>query len=75
MTKIKPNSEDIMTADELLHGLLHVSPYSSVALKYLNLKRVKTDDNGMYNIVDLLEAYHELAKVDHKVNKDTKKEI
>ena len=69
MTKIKPNLEDVMSAEELLHGLFHVSPYSTVAVRYLQLKGVKQDFNGYYNIADLLEAYHELAKIDHRVNK------
>lgn len=69
MTKIILNSKDVMTAEQLFYGLIYNSPYTTVAIKYLQLKGVALDFNGYYNISDLLEAYHELAKVDHKTKK------
>ena len=74
MTKIKPNAEDVMTVEGFFNGLIYNSPYSTIAVRYLQLKGVKQDFNGYYNIGNLLEAYHELAKVDHRVNKESNQE-
>lgn len=72
MTKIKPNTKNVTTAEQIFDGLIYNSPYRKVALRYFKLKNISPDIDGKFNIVDLLEAYHEFAKVDHKINKKEK---
>ena len=61
MTKI--NTAHVPTAEELFDGLV-MSPYYNIAWIYMERKGIKNP-----NIADLLKAFHELAKVDHKINK------
>lgn len=64
MTKI--NSNNVPSAEEIFDGLV-MSPYYNVAWIYMERKGIEDP-----NIGDILEAFHELAKVDHKINKKQK---
>ena len=61
MTKI--NIAHVPTTEDIFDGLV-MSPYYNVAWIYMERKGIKDP-----NIADLLEAFHELAKVDNKINK------
>ena len=56
MTKIKV--VNAVTTEEFFERLMNISPYRLVAIRYFRLKGIKHP-----NIADLLEAYHELAKM------------
>ena len=61
MTKIKVVNAP--TAEEIFDNL-SMSPYYNVAWIYMERKGIEDP-----NIADLFEAFHEIAKVDHKINK------
>ncbi len=58
----KTNNHRIPSAKELVNGISN-SPYYNVAWIYLDRKGIIEPD-----IADILEAYHEIAKIDNKLN-------
>lgn len=66
MTKIK-NLKNVPTTEELVEGIPN-SPYFPIACKMLWQSDI--DDP---NIGDLLQCYHEIAKVDNKINQKRNK--
>lgn len=59
------NQKTNLTLDEYLS----ISPYYHIAWKYMEQKGI-TDPS----VADIFEAFHEIAKIDHRINKN-KKEI
>jgi hypothetical protein len=64
MTKIKPINAP--TSEQIFDNLSN-SPYYSIAWKYMEKKEINDPTIG-----DLLIAYHEISKIDHKINKKEK---
>lgn len=65
MTKIK--TVNAPTAEQLFDNLPN-SPYYNVAWVYMERKGIEDPSIG-----DLFEAFHEIAKIDNKVNKKGRK--
>ena len=59
----KRNDYKVPSGRELMENIEY-SPYYNVAIKMLQRKGVIPP----YNIADILECFHEIAKVDHKIN-------
>lgn len=62
----KYNNHPVPSAKDLLNNIEY-SPYYSVACEMISRKGIETP-----NIADLFEAFHEIAKVDNKINKGEK---
>lgn len=65
MTKIV--GQPLLTTEELFNNISN-SPYYTIAWKYMEKKGIIDPSIG-----DLLIAYHEIAKIDHTINKKAKK--
>ena len=63
----KTNNYRIPTGKNLVEGIPN-SPYFKVACEVLYRRKIDKP-----NIADLFEVFHEIAKVDNKINKRRKK--
>lgn len=63
----KTNNHPVPTAQNMVENIEY-SPYYKVALEMIHRKNI---DNP--TIADLFEAFHEIAKVDNKINKGVRR--
>jgi len=64
----KTNDCSVPSAKDLLENIEY-SPYYKIALVMMDRKGIVDPD-----IADLFEAFHEIAKIDNKINKGRKNE-
>ena len=69
MTKIKVDK--IPSVRKWMEDIEHTSPYFSIAIQMLK-RRNNYNPTRPEFITDLFEAFHEIAKVAHKLNKEKK---
>lgn len=62
----KANNFPVPSARDLIENIEH-SPYYKTAIEMIKRRNIKDP-----TIADLFEAFHEIAKVDNKINKGKK---